>query len=58
MSSAPIPSTAPPLGGSNGMPPPAFGAPPPLAGKRAMTTGGRKPMRSRYVDVFNQPPSS
>ncbi|KAI8379687.1 uncharacterized protein BYT42DRAFT_336973 [Radiomyces spectabilis] len=34
---------------------PTFSTPPPSGGRR--TGAGRKPMRSRYVDVFNQPPS-
>ncbi|KAG0177208.1 vesicle coat component [Apophysomyces sp. BC1034] len=51
VSSAPNPVSSLP-----NAPPPAFNTPPPPpSGGRRAGAGGRKPMRSRYVDVFNQP---
>ncbi|KAI7864452.1 hypothetical protein BDF14DRAFT_1188280 [Spinellus fusiger] len=59
MNSAPISATAsPPIGSPSVGSPSMSTPPPPMAGKRASAVGGRKPMRSRYVDVFNQAPPS
>jgi hypothetical protein len=49
--------SAPTHGPPVGVPSPSFSTPPPPsgAGGAARKPGaGRKPMRSRYVDVFNQ----
>ncbi|KAF7726142.1 vesicle coat component [Apophysomyces ossiformis] len=53
VNSAPNPITSPPSA-----PPPAFNTPPPPpSGVKRAGASGRKPMRSRYVDVFNQNPT-
>lgn len=49
-----VPAPGPPPG----VPSPAFSTPPPPSGTGAGARrpgAGRKPMRSRYIDVFNQP---
>ncbi|CEI96732.1 hypothetical protein RMCBS344292_10886 [Rhizopus microsporus] len=66
-SSAPKPTSIPPRVNSAPVGPPSHTAAPPTGASPAISTlpsagarragGGRKPMRSRYVDVFNQPSS-